>query len=213
MLCADFSWQLEHRWAAQRSKFENQVLADQSVPFKEMVRQHGADDTFPFMSAGQLASIRQVTLTRATISSTLQTMRDHGAHGCEALVLWLGQISPVAGVASVTFTYVPPQEAISSEDGVGYFVGGNTLFQLNKALSDTGLRLIAQVHSHPKEAYHSAADDRYAIVTANGGLSLVVPNFGNAPPTPTAWAVYRLDGKKWRELSQVDVERLFKVEG
>jgi hypothetical protein len=35
----------------------------------------------------------------------------------------------------------------------------------------------AQVHSHPGEAFHSKADDRWAIVRHEGALSLVVPNF------------------------------------
>jgi len=73
------------------------------------------------------------------------------------------------------------------------------------------LRLIAQVHSHPGEAYHSRADDRYAIVTAEGGFSLVVPDFGDAPADPTAWAVYRLDQGAWRELSIVEARAILKV--
>src|SRR5439155_4903701 len=99
--------------------------------------------------------------------------------------------------AEVIHAVVPRQKPISSEDGVGYFVSGETLFELNRHLSESGLRLIAQVHSHPQEAFHSEADDRYAIVTTEGGLSLVVPNFGHASADPVSWAVYRLHGQDW----------------
>ncbi len=126
-------------------------------------------------------------------------------------MLWVGDIEPNTGKAHVVQAFVPKQKAISNEDGVGYFVNGETLFELNRDLSDTGLRLIAQVHSHPRRAYHSDADDRYAIVTAEGGLSLVVPNFGSAPAEPTSWAVYRLHGREWREMSTREVETLFEV--
>lgn len=141
----------------------------------------------------------------------LETMRDFGSHGWEVLVLWLGEIEPNTGKAHVVQAFVPKQKPISSENGVGYFVTGETLFQLNRDLSETGLRLIAQVHSHPQEAYHSDADDRYAIVTAQGGLSLVVPNFGRAPADPASWAVYELDGRDWREINKTKVRSLFEV--
>jgi len=163
------------------------------------------------MATNQLNPLRHVTVKRATIDQMLKTMRDFGSHGWEVLVLWLGEIEPGTGKAHVIQAFVPKQKSISNEDGVGYFVDGETLFQLNRDLSETGLRLIAQVHSHPQKAYHSKADDRYAIVTAEGGLSLVIPNFGSAPPQPISWAVYRLHGRDWRELSTRDVGALFEV--
>src|SRR5437763_818131 len=39
------------------------------------------------------------------------------------------------------------------------------------------LMVAAQVHSHPGPAFHSKADDRWAIVRHEGALSLVVPDF------------------------------------
>ena len=35
----------------------------------------------------------------------------------------------------------------------------------------------AQIHSHPHEAFHSEADDTWAIVRHEGAFSLVVPRF------------------------------------
>jgi proteasome lid subunit RPN8/RPN11 len=116
-------------------------------------------------------------------------------------------------VGTVTQAYVPRQKPIKSEEGVGYFVTGETLFQLNKDLAETGLRLIAQVHSHPMEAYHSDADDRYAIMTAQGDLSVVVPDFGHCDADPNCWAVYRLNGAEWTEQSAAQVKALFDVVG
>lgn len=165
----------------------------------------------PNMANNHLTTLRHVTVKRATIDRMLETLQEFGSHGYEGLVLWLGEFEPNTGKAHVTQAFVPEQKSISNEDGVGYFVSTETLFRLNRDLSESGLRLIAQVHSHPGEAYHSEADDRYAIVTAEGGLSLVVPNFGWAPAHPTAWAVYRLHGRDWRELSTRDVGFIFEV--
>ena len=39
------------------------------------------------------------------------------------------------------------------------------------------LKVVAQVHSHPGKAFHSEADDQWAIVRNVGALSLVLPQF------------------------------------
>ncbi|SRR6266478_2076754 len=161
------------------------------------------------MAAFHLDAVRSITIDRLVIDSTLRTLQAFGAHRLEGLVLWLGEIEP--GRAHVLEMFTPEQQPVSDEEGVGYFVSGETLFELNKALAKTELRLIAQVHSHPKEAYHSETDDRYGIVTADGGLSLVVPNFGRAPADPSSWAVYRLEHGTWQELSAEQTGALFVV--
>ena len=161
------------------------------------------------MTAARLDAVHSVTVDRSVVDTTMRALQKFGARSLEGLVLWLGKVEP--GEARVLRALIPEQHPLSSEKGIGYFVSGETLFALNRALAETGLRLIAQVHSHPEEAYHSAADDRYAIVTADGGFSLVVPNFGRAPANPTSWAVYRLSQGDWIELSAKEVKSLFRV--
>ncbi len=162
------------------------------------------------LGAVRLNQINRVHIDADVVRATLEVLQRFGAEHLEGLVLWLGDVE--ADRAHVLQAMVPEQEAISSEEGVGYFVSGETLFKLNQSLSTSGLRLIAQIHSHPGEAYHSDADDRYAIVTADGGLSLVVPDFGKAPADPTAWAVYRLSNGQWQELSSQQARTLLRVE-
>jgi len=156
--------------------------------------------------ASKLAGVRQFVIGSTVVRETLQSLQEFGAHGFECLVLWLGKIEGER--AFVVKALTPEQESISSEDGVGYFVSGETLFLLNRALSENGLKLLAQVHSHPTEAYHSDADDLYAIVTAEGGLSLVVPDFGIAPSDPASWAVYRLTQGQWDAVDSTAAEEL-----
>lgn len=164
---------------------------------------------FSAMPAVGLDSIHNINIDPGVIDTTLRVLQQFGAHGCEGLVLWIGDVSE--GQAHITRAVVPAQNPIKGEDGVGYFIDGEVLFELNQKLSAAGLRLIAQVHSHPGEAYHSETDNRYAIVTANGGLSLVVPDFGKAPTDPALWAVYRLSNGIWYELDTVQARSLLNV--
>lgn len=161
------------------------------------------------MPAPRLAEVQKVSVPAGVVESTLATLQKYGSQGYEGLVLWLGEIT--GNTACVSRVLVPDQNSLASEDGVGYFVEGSTLFRLNRVLAASGLRLIAQVHSHPTHAYHSEADDRYAIVTAEGGLSLVVPNFGRASLNPCAWAIYRLSQGNWKHVGEHDAEQLLKV--
>jgi hypothetical protein len=62
------------------------------------------------------------------------------------------------------------------------------------------------VHSHPTEAYHSETDDRYAIVTEDGGHSLVVPDFARHPMALSGCAIYRLHRGSWLELTRDQVD-------
>ena len=78
---------------------------------------------------------------------------------------------------------------------------GNALHELNVWLRRNGERLVAQVHSHPTDAYHSGMDDDFAIVTAAGSLSLVVPDFAVRAFSVAECAVYRLTGDgRWAEV-------------
>lgn len=161
------------------------------------------------MPPTRLDAVRRVNINPAVVEETLKVLRQFGTRNCEGLVLWVGEVKETT--ARVTVAIVPAQKAIKSEDGVGYFVDSTTLFDLNRTLASTGLRLIAQVHSHPREAYHSETDDRYAIVTSNGGLSLVVPNFGQAPSDPALWAIYQLRDGAWCEIDPDQAKSLVRV--
>jgi hypothetical protein len=89
----------------------------------------------------------------------------------ERVVLWLGGNSGECFYADEV--YEPKQ--IADYD---YFeipeAGMDTLMQKIKSSRKI---LVAQVHSHPKEAFHSNADDRWAIIRHLNAYSLVIPFF------------------------------------
>ncbi len=155
-----------------------------------------------------LNAVRELIVPAPILGRTCALLRARGETGHELLVLWLGRVD--SGAATVLHAVAPTQEALRSEDGVGYFVSGETLFELNKLLSETKLRLIAQVHSHPSEAFHSSADDRFAVVTTDGGFSLVAPDFAAGEPFDQ-WAMYRLVLGRWRHVAGAEMSRTLRV--
>jgi proteasome lid subunit RPN8/RPN11 len=137
------------------------------------------------------------------IAATLQALRAAGRIRKECVVLWLGTRGD--GAVSVVEAHVPKQTAASD-----YFriprVGMTELFEV---LRSRGLMVAAQVHTHPRKAFHSEADDRWALVRHEGALSLVLPYFARRATAETfldAAAVFRLDaGDTWVEVEPVDV--------
>lgn len=157
----------------------------------------------------RLANVSKLQVPREVLAQTQKVLRAYGERGCEGLVLWVGTVEDKS--AAITRVVVPEQNPIKSENGVGYFVEQPALFQLSQFLRKEKLRLIAQVHSHPTEAYHSDTDDRYAIVTEEGGFSLVVPDFARRTVEVDTCAIYRLMRGSWIELSDAIVRDVFAV--
>lgn len=101
-----------------------------------------------------------------------------------------------------TFTvrngHVPRQTSSRTKNGLLVRVEGDALHQLNIWLYEHGEVLGAQIHAHPDEAYHSDTDDTFPIVTALGGLSLVVPHFCHRGLLPGS-AAFRLGPSGWTQ--------------
>jgi hypothetical protein len=136
-----------------------------------------------------------------------------GAQGFEALVLWAGRRrADDPGIVEIDMVLMPRQRAIRGEDGVSVMVEGDALFEMNVMLNERGLRLVAQVHSHPSVAYHSKTDDRYSVVTARGGVSIVVPDFARGSFSLDACAVYQLgDDGEWAEVVPTTAAALISI--
>ncbi|MBY5543665.1 hypothetical protein HFO60_27255 [Rhizobium leguminosarum] len=133
-----------------------------------------------------------------------------GRSGYEGLGLWVGTVA--AEIATVERALIPQQRCFRSAAGVGVHVDGAELHRINKWLFDNGLRILAQIHSHPTDAYHSDTDDEYALATAVGSLSLVVPDFATGPTDLSQTAVYRLNkAGKWMAVPHAAVNRLIEI--
>jgi hypothetical protein len=129
------------------------------------------------------------------VGATEKALRKAGGKGFEAFVFWSGMAD--GGVFEVLTAHVPEQTAYRTRNGLSVRVEGEALHRLNVWLYENGELLGAQVHAHPTDAYHSNTDDSFPIVTALGGLSLVVPDFCRRGLLPGS-AAYRLTAEGWK---------------
>jgi proteasome lid subunit RPN8/RPN11 len=68
------------------------------------------------------------------------------------------------------------------------------------------LQVVAQVHTHPGQAYHSDGDVEGAKIRYPGYVSLVLPDYGRHLPTLAGAAVYLWQkAHGWTELSDDDI--------
>jgi proteasome lid subunit RPN8/RPN11 len=145
-----------------------------------------------------------IRCSAALVDETLDELRAGGREGIERVVLWLSP-RPLSTAPIIVEAYVPEQEA-----DVDYFhIPPSGMTALMTHLRERRLVLAAQVHSHPARAFHSLADDKWAIVLHEGALSIVVPNFAAAIDAGgflSAAAVFRLTSDdKWREVKREDI--------
>jgi hypothetical protein len=128
------------------------------------------------------------------VHRTFHTLRECGRGECECAVYWTG---PAAG--DVVDGYEHP---IHRRSPFGYEVEDNWLTQFWKQLAASKRSVKVQVHTHPGEAFHSATDDQWPIVSQEGFVSIVIPDFAAGEPSlDRAWiGSLQADGK-WRHLA------------
>jgi hypothetical protein len=142
-----------------------------------------------------LVSVVEFVIPLELVDQTLEPLQRAGKKGCEAFVLWGGRLDEGGGRFVYESAYFPEQTTSRGEEGLLVVVEGDALFRVNRAFYEHGLTLAAQVHSHPTDAYHSDTDDTYPLMTLVGGLSGVVPDFGDGGRDRLGdWAWYRLRG-------------------
>ena len=162
--------------------------------------------------ASDLLGVRRVVVPRDVIDSIHAHLRLTGAAHCEGVGFWAGRLAEDEFIVEAAI--VPPQTTGHMENGLAVVVSGDALFRMNVWLHENHMTTIAQIHSHPGDAYHSDTDNDYAIMTRTGGLSIVVPNFAREDFSLRTVVVHRLepDGS-WKVLSERDARELIQIEG
>lgn len=136
---------------------------------------------------------------------SLEFLQEAGRTNRECVVLWLGERTPT-GIRIVE-AYKPKQ--VAEEDF--FRLPRESIVALFERIRDRGFIVAAQVHSHPAQAFHSLADDRWAIVRHVDALSLVLPYFAIDTSVSSFLddaAIFRLSSSnEWCELRRDEVIR------
>lgn len=158
-----------------------------------------------------LLEISSINIPIRCVIEVYEHLRKVGIKRFEGVALWAG-IATNESSFDITTTIIPKQTAYNHEHGLLYTVEGDELYQINVLLYQNKLTLISQIHSHPGVAYHSDTDDAFPIVAVNGGLSIVIPDFGFGGISIDDWAVYRLSPNiGWVGLTESQVKSLIKI--
>ena len=146
-----------------------------------------------------LRGVRRFRIEASGIRETEEAIRSAGQEGYETFVLWSGRCDD-DGAFTVAEVHVPEQTAYKLDDGLCVRVDGSVLHRLNVWLYRAHQVIGVQIHSHPRDAYHSETDDTYPIATLEGSLSIVLPFFGRDGWESRGIAAYRLEKGEWVEL-------------
>lgn len=150
-----------------------------------------------------------LTVKPAAIEATLKLLKASGGRNAEGIVLWLGHDD--GETAEVTHVFQPTHRASAD-----YFhIPREGVVQLMNYLDQHSVRVLAQVHTHPEEAFHSAADDKWALVRHLDALSLVLPHFASTADKSNfidVAAVFRLTASnKWVPVDSNQVSSYLRV--
>lgn len=144
-----------------------------------------------------------------TVGLTLEFLQKMGTTRCEGVALWPGRV--VGGICEIGSPLIPKQIT----GPLFYRIPDEETIRIVKYVSERGMVIPIQVHSHPQEAFHSFADDERAFVQHENAMSIVVPNFANFPISrflDRALFFRLLAGNRWRELAPKEVGIILRIE-
>lgn len=147
--------------------------------------------------------IPSISIGHAGIDWTLQKLQRRGVLNVEGVILWLGKRSPQ--LVEVAEAYEP----IYNSAADSFVIPPHGMSALMSRIAASGLAVVAQVHTHPGAAFHSAADERWALIRHAGAYSIVLPKFAHWTSETSFWsdaAVFVMQPHgKWLELSGLEV--------
>ena len=144
---------------------------------------------------------------RSLVRASALMLRELSDDRMEAVLLWAGVRH--GAFASVRRIVVPEFTSTS----VHFEVSLEERIALSSALAAEGEMVLAQLHTHPGPAFHSRADDRFALPRHTDAVSIVVPDFAadwNGDLEDVSVNMHRGAGN-WRELASWEVSSVIEV--
>jgi|SRR5579859_1292999 len=194
------------------------------MPFQPFGRKRGsprpgAPETEPFsaLRAFGVTPVRRVSLGRRkesyrfdrlfshsmAVDYSVMLLRGAGIYGREKFLVWGGFLS---GKNAVVTTVISPRTTGAESHGE---VPADVVARVLEALEARDLVPLAQLHSHPFEAFMSEVDRQRPLVALRGFWSVIVPEFAFGPTEdPPSWSIYEFERHRtWRVLDPNEIAR------
>ena len=153
-----------------------------------------------------LSNIDEIIIPKDVLNDTFYFLQKYGNLQLESHALWVGK--KTENSFQITNVWYPQQENIS----ISYEVSEEEEFRINLHLSNENKTVIAQIHTHPGEAFHSCTDNEGSALSLSGSLSIVIPDFGFIEPNNIdCWKVFRYADERWKSVSDEEVKKIFKI--
>jgi hypothetical protein len=91
------------------------------------------------------------------------------------------------GIVTLAIAAMRPQAQTTRGS---FNVSATAMAPIVRAAASRGLQIVGQVHTHPREAFHSEGDDEGARIAYTGYVSLVLPDYGRYLPAFDNAAIY-----------------------
>lgn len=145
----------------------------------------------------------------ATVAQSLAFLQEQGRFGHEGVVLWPGRLEN--GACVVSEPIIPKQIT----GPLFYRIPDDETFRIIRHVAEQDQVIPIQVHSHPREAFHSRVDDELAFVQHENAISIVVPDCGRFSQAefPNRARFYRLrPDNEWVELMNSEITEVIRFE-
>jgi hypothetical protein len=149
--------------------------------------------------------INKLIISSKIIDKTLLFLQKNGLEYHESICLWVGKSK--GDLFEIKEVIFPKQ----INKYFSYEVSSDEVDRLNIKLYKEGLRLIAQIHSHPHLAFHSNLDDKFPLMTTLGGFSIVIPNYGFVSGNIDEFEIYRLTKRGWVEINLLTTDLILEI--
>jgi hypothetical protein len=154
--------------------------------------------------------ISKFVLSPSLLEATIKALQAEGRFEVESILFWAGAVS--GGIATVTDVLVPKGPGVFQRP-LHIRVDEGIIAALCDVLDPPRLVLLAQVHTHLEEAFHSYTDDHFSFGTP-GLLSVVVPNAARDGATRwNEWAFLEcLGGSEFRLIENEEFAERLSIE-
>jgi hypothetical protein len=121
-----------------------------------------------------------VSIPRALWAKVISQLKKRGAGKRESGAFLLSPTNSTAGKVTAFICYDDLDRTALQSGAIEFHAAGYAA--LWRACSERGLRVIADVHTHPgKSVQQSWTDQKHPMVPIVGHTALIVPNFGRTP--------------------------------